>query len=88
MEIKGLGETDFRPVFAYVDELVAQKKLTDLRGLIYFTDGRGTFPNNKPEYDTAFIIHDDGLSDVWIPEWAMKLFLAEEDILNERFGKQ
>lgn len=88
MEIKGLGETDFRPVFAYVDELVAQRKLTDLRGLIYFTDGRGIFPNDKPEYDTAFIIHDDGLSEVWTPEWAMKLYLAEEDILNERFGKQ
>lgn len=87
MEIKGLGETDFRPVFAYVDDLVRQKKLTDLRGLIYFTDGRGTFPEEKPEYDTAFIIHDDGLSEVWTPEWAMKLYLSEEDILNERFGK-
>ncbi|MDO4939255.1 MAG: VWA-like domain-containing protein [Lachnospiraceae bacterium] len=87
MEIKGLGETDFRPVFAYVDELVAQKKLTDLRGVLYFTDGKGTFPGEKPDYDVAFIIHDDGLSDVWTPDWAMKLYLAEEDILNDRFGR-
>ena len=87
MEIKGLGETDFRPLFAYVDELLKQKKLTDLRGVLYFTDGKGTFPGEKPDYDVAFIIHDDGLSDVWTPEWAMKLYLPEEDILNDRFGR-
>ena len=39
MQIKGLGQTDFRPVFARVDELLRRKQLTDLRGLIYFTDG-------------------------------------------------
>ena len=87
MEIKGLGETDFRPVFAYVDELIKQKKLPDLRGLIYFTDGKGTFPAEKPEYDTAFIIHDDGFSDVWTPEWAMKLYIAEDSIIDDRFGR-
>ena len=87
MEIKGLGETDFRPVFAYVDELIKQKKLPDLRGLIYFTDGKGTFPAEKPGYDTAFIIHDDGFSDVWTPEWAMKLYIAEDSIIDDRFGR-
>ncbi len=87
MKIKGLGETDFRPVFAYINELLREKKLTDLRGLIYFTDGRGTFPAQAPEYDTAFILSDDGLRDIWTPEWAMKLYISEEEILNERFGK-
>lgn len=87
MEIKGLGETDFRPVFEYVDELIAERKLTDLRGLLYFTDGKGIFPGEKPDYDVAFIIHDDGLSDVWTPDWAMKLYLAEDDILDDRFGR-
>jgi len=86
MKIKGLGETDFRPVFAYVDDLVAKSKLTDLRGVLYFTDGKGTFPSEKPDYDVAFIIHDDGFSNVWVPDWAMKLYLAEDDILDERFG--
>lgn len=86
MQIKGLGETDFRPVFAYVDELVEKKKLTDLRGVLYFTDGKGTFPAQKPDYDVAFIIHDDGFSSIWTPEWAMKLYIAEDDILDERFG--
>lgn len=86
MEIKGLGETDFRPVFAYVEELLSQGKLPDLRGVLYFTDGKGIFPDAAPGYDTAFIIHDDGFSDVWTPEWAMKLYLSRDDILDDRFG--
>ena len=87
MQIEGLGETDFRPVFAYTDMLIREKKLTDLRGLIYFTDGKGIFPEKAPDYDTAFIIHDDGYSRVWVPDWAMKLYLNEEDILDDRFGR-
>ena len=87
MEIKGLGETDFRPVFAYVEKLLAERKLTDLRGLIYFTDGKGVFPSEWPGYDVAFILHDNGLRNVWTPEWAMKLYLTEEDILDDAFGR-
>ncbi len=87
MQIKGLGETDFRPVFAYVDELLLKNKLKDLRGLLYFTDGKGIFPAERPRYDTAFILHNDGFSDVWTPDWAMKLYLSEDEILDERFGK-
>ena len=86
MEIQGLGETDFRPVFAYVNQLIVEKKLTDLRGLLYFTDGKGIFPAAKPDYDVAFIIQDDGFRKQWVPDWAMKLYLEEEDILDERFG--
>lgn len=86
MEIRGLGETDFRPVFAYVNQLIVEKKLTDLRGLLYFTDGKGVFPAAKPDYDVAFIIHDDGFRKQWVPDWAMKLYLEEEEILDERFG--
>ena len=44
LEIKGLGGTDFRPVFAYVDDAVERGELANLGGLIYFTDGQGTYP--------------------------------------------
>ncbi len=47
MEIKGLGQTDFRPVFAHVEELQRQGQLRHLQGLLYFTDGDGTFPGKK-----------------------------------------
>lgn len=53
--VKGFGGTDFRPAFLYVQELLAKKTFTKLRGLIYFTDGYGTFPMKKPPYDTAFV---------------------------------
>lgn len=80
MKIKGLGETDFRPVFSYVDELISKKHFTNLKGLIYFTDGYGTFPEIKPQYDTAFVFIDDGYDQPEVPVWAIKLVLAKEEI--------
>ena len=44
MKIRGLGGTDFRPVFGYVEYLREKKEFQNLKGLIYFTDGWGTFP--------------------------------------------
>ncbi len=86
MEIKGLGKTDFRPVFAYVEELRRKGQLLNLQGLIYFTDGEGIYPAKKPDYDTAFILHNDGYEEPEVPSWAMSLTLREEDILHERFS--
>jgi predicted metal-dependent peptidase len=81
-KINGLGQTDFRPVFEYVDRLIAEGKLHDLRGVLYFTDGKGRFPARAPEYDVAFIIHNDSLTDTWVPDWAMKIEMPAEEIMN------
>ena len=81
-EIKGLGQTDFRPVFEHVGRLIEERKLTDLRGLLYFTDGMGRFPEKAPGYDTAFIIHNDSLDDVWVPDWAVKIEMQTDEIMN------
>ena len=60
MTIQGLGGTDFRPVFARVDELRRKKEFQNLRGLIYFTDGQGTYPARRPTFATAFVfLHSD-----------------------------
>ncbi len=80
MSIKGLGGTDFRPVFDLVDRLIEEGEITDLRGLIYFTDGRGTFPARKPGYETAFIFLDNEYNDPDVPPWAIRLVLQDEDI--------
>ncbi len=85
MELKGFGRTDFRPVFAHVDELVRTKALTDLRGLIYFTDGDGIFPLEKPAYDTAFILYQTDY-ETQVPPWAISLILTEDEILEHSFG--
>ena len=79
--IRGLGGTDFRPVFAYIDDLRNQGELADMKGLIYFTDGLGQYPEAAPDYDTAFIFMDTGAHHTpSVPPWAMKVILDEEGI--------
>ena len=80
MQIHGLGGTDFRPVFRYVNELIEQKDFQNLKGLIYFTDGWGVFPEYIPDYETAFVFIDDGWNNYDVPPWAMKLILQENEI--------
>ena len=80
MHIRGLGGTDFRPVFTYVEKLCAEGKFSDLRGLLYFTDGLGSYPEFKPDYRTAFIFVDEGYSTPEVPAWAIKVVLRAEDI--------
>ena len=80
MTIHGLGGTDFRPVFGYVDWLREKKEFSNLRGLIYFTDGYGTFPEKMPDYQTAFVFLDDEYNNYDIPPWAIKLVLQTNEI--------
>lgn len=87
MELKGFGGTDFRPVFEYVDALIAKGEFTDLRGLIYFTDGEGVFPRKPPAYDTAFIFLDDGYADPEVPPWAMKMLLDVRSLESAAVGR-
>ena len=82
MKIHGLGGTDFRPVFRYVNELIEKKEFQNLKGMIYFTDGWGAFPEYIPDYETAFVFIDDGLNSYNVPSWAIKLLLREEEIMN------
>lgn len=80
MVLKGFGGTDFRPVFEHVDSLIRQHEFTNLKGLIYFTDGYGTFPGNPPDYDAAFVFLDQGYELPDIPVWAIKMLLTEDEI--------
>lgn len=80
MRIRGGGGTDFHPVFSYVDALRSEKEFTNLKGLIYFTDGYGTFPAKKPDYEVAFVFIDDDYNDPEVPPWAIKLVLQRDEI--------
>lgn len=77
--VRGFGGTDFRPAFVRVQELLCRKCFTKLRGLIYFTDGYGTFPVKKPDYETAFVFMKNDYRDVDVPPWAIKLILDPEE---------
>lgn len=74
----GNGGTDFRPAFEYVNRLRKQGQFTRLRGLVYFTDGKGIYPVKMPPYDTAFVFVQDQYQDVSVPSWAIKLILERE----------
>ena len=81
--IVGQGGTDFRPVFEYVNRLLAAGTFHKLRGLLYFTDGEGIYPVKRPVYDTAFVFVEDQYTDISVPAWAIKLILEPEQILKE-----
>ena len=78
--IRGMGGTDFRPVFEHVTALTRQGAFTKLKGLLYFTDGKGIYPLKKPPYDTAFVFLKDQYEDESVPPWAIKLVLDAEDM--------
>ena len=80
MKIRGLGGTDFRPVFSYVDQLIEQKEFQNLKGMIYFTDGFGVFPKKQPDYQVAVVYVNEGYENPEVPVWAMKLVLQPEEI--------
>lgn len=90
VQLYGEGGTDFRPAFEYVDELIRRGEFTNLKGLLYFTDGYGIYPDKMPLYRTAFIFLEDDYRDADVPPWAIRLILREEDIRGrkDKGGKQ
>ena len=83
MEILGQGGTDFRPAFEYVNQLILEGEFTNLKGLIYFTDGYGPFPVKMLPYETAFVFMREDYSDADVPPWAIKLILGPEELEGE-----
>lgn len=79
--VMGGGGTDFRPAFAYVNELLEQGVFKNLCGLLYFTDGKGIYPKMRPEYKTAFLFLED-YDETAVPPWAMRLRLEPGDFLR------
>lgn len=76
--IAGGGGTDFRPAFDYIDRLLSEGAFQNLCGMLYFTDGRGTYPVKPPRYRTAFLFLED-FQEENVPPWAMRLRLEPED---------
>ena len=78
-ELMGRGNTDFRPAFRYVGELISNGELKNLKGLIYFTDGKGIYPKKRPPYKTVFVYVND-YEEQQVPPWAIRLKI-ESDML-------
>ncbi len=61
--------------------MIEKKEFRNLKGLIYFTDGYGTFPSVKPDFDTAFVFVNDDYEKPQVPAWAIRLVLPREDLI-------
>lgn len=83
-KLKGFGSTDFRPVFEYVDGLIKDKEFENLKGLIYFTDGYGIYPERMPSYDVAFVFLGEDLRAPKVPSWAIRVVLEEEQLEEKK----
>ena len=68
-------------MFNYVDELILNGEFDNLKGLIYFTDGYGIYPEKMPGYDVMFAFLNEDSERISVPGWAIKVIL--EDELNE-----
>ena len=83
-EVSGGMGTDFRPVFEYIRELRRRGELQNLRGLLYFTDGFGVYPEEAAPYDTAFVFWtEEAYNDADVPDWAIRLYAGNDRILEE-----
>lgn len=80
MQLRGFGGTDFRPVFSHVEELRRSREFVNLKGLLYFTDGYGVFPEKKPDYSTAFVFVNERYEIPEVPPWAIRLVLEPAEI--------
>lgn len=80
-EVLGGGGTDFRPAFAYVNKRLERGEFDQLCGLLYFTDGKGIYPREKPKYKTAFLFLEE-YDEEQVPPWAMRLRLEREEFIS------
>ncbi len=82
--LQGFGATDFRPVFSYVEELRQKGEFENLKGLIYFTDGYGIYPERMPDYDVIFAFLDDDDNRMEPPPWALSVTLYDDMLEEEK----
>ena len=79
IEIQGRGGTDFRPVFRLIEDLQKKKALKQLKALIYFTDGDGIYPEQKPEYEVLFVSAKKSERQIYTPAWVRQINLEEKE---------
>ena len=87
-KLSGFGATDFRPVFDYVNQLILDDTFENLKGLIYFTDGYGVYPEQMPEYDVIFAFLNEDERRPKLPVWAIQVVLEEEELEEDETDKE
>lgn len=77
--VQGGGGTDFRPAFQRIEELRKAGELASLRGVLYFTDGCGRYPEQEPDYQVWFVMLQGRYDAIDMPSWVHRLILEETD---------
>ena len=67
-------------MFEYVNGLKERGEFENLKGVIYFTDGYGIYPEQMPSYDVIFAFLNEDEYRAPVPPWSMKVVLEEENI--------
>ena len=78
LTIRGGGGTDFRPAFERIAELKKAGELSSLRGILYFTDGCGRYPEQEPDYQVWFVMLKGYYDAIDMPGWIHRLVLEEK----------
>ena len=84
-ELHGGGGTDFRPALEMVSVMREEMKFKKLKGVLYFTDGFGEYPQKPLDFETIFVfcIDDEYITDdIAVPSWAMKIVLSKDELLE------
>lgn len=81
-KLMGFGGTDFRPAFDYVDDLIQKQEFDNLKGMIYFTDGFGIFPEKAPDYNAMFVFINSEDRKPQVPWWVIRVELPEEEFME------
>ncbi len=79
LTVQGGGGTDFRPAFQRIEELRKAGELASLRGVLYFTDGCGRYPEQEPDYQVWFVMLQGRYDAIDMPSWVHRLILEETD---------
>ena len=69
-------------MFQYVEQLQERGEFENLKGLIYFTDGYGIYPERMPDYRVIFAFLDEDENRGPVPPWSMMVIL-ESDVLED-----
>ncbi len=79
----GFGGTNFEPVFKRIAHRQEDGTLNKVQGLVYFSDGWGSFPQTEPDYPTIFVLYDsDGAPNWNIPPWVQGVGLTETELVR------
>ena len=61
-----------------MEQLRQQGEFENLKGLIYFTDGYGIYPERNPGYDVIFAFLEEDEHRMPVPPWSLKVILDDE----------